>query len=439
MDPNSITPGISPGGVLEQGATATLPNQDAMHQHAQQLIQALIQSRLGPGGGLTKGPEAAKPNLPLPPTHTEGPGIAQGPFGSVGQRQRADKQALFGTIKGLVDKAEDKHYQMKVQKIQHDFETLSGAIKGYNEGQQSGDQDQMKHNADIINSIVMDPKKSKELSKAFDVNMNPMADDKKKEKPNPANDALKAAFGKDTKSFQSGQSMLAPQAQAMMRAMPQTLQADPRTLIMEQMTKSGLLPKAGEQLTFESDMMKVQKDVSNNKVTNDTRDTIARLFTGAHDRATQATLIKTAMQIQGAKERMDTLQKMWNDRADKLLQGVKDRTQVMKDKLDMSKGNKDDKLINSQVTALKNSADSLNKQLEDARKNHDVQKMAQISQQLESVGMMQQIVQGEIARRLNLNPDDFNQDQEQYKMSPEEQAVFNTLFQGTEEQHAPTE
>jgi len=401
MNEGTLVPGQGPD-ILEQGATATLPNQDAQHQHAMQLVQALIQSRLGPNAGLTTGPEPAKPNVPLPPTQMPGGGIPTGPFSSVGERQRNDKKALFGAVKNVIDKAEDKHYQMKVQKLQHDFETLSTAMKGYNEAQSTGNQEMMKHNADVINSIVMDPKKSKELAKAFDVNMNPMAEDKKKEKPNPAHDALKAAFAKDTQDFQSGKTALAPQAQAMMRQMPQTIQADPRTAIIEQLTKSGVLPKAGEQLTFSANLQKIANNALQHGLDRENKKDLAKMLAETSDRRNAASIVKVLFQIAGAKERTEIMADAWKYRADKQLQGVQDRVDELKKRYAAS-GSGGDKAVGNAIKALEAQTKVIKEKIASAKAAKDVTTLKGLQQQLDALQNSEKVISNAAAAKMGID------------------------------------
>jgi hypothetical protein len=420
------------GSPAAGAASVTLPSTDARQQQASEIMKLLVAARQGfgannAGGALMPGVMPGTPKLPIPPTPFEEKPVPQAPYASTGARKRADTQALFQSLGKLVNQAEQKHYQMKVQKIQKDFETLSNAMLGYNQGKATGDNAMIEHNAGVINSILGDSKKSKDLAKALDVNLNPMAggDKKGKDKPNPANDALRAAYAKDLKAYQSGESKLLPQAQAMMRQMPQTLQTDPRYQAYLESVKAGASPKAGEQLTFAKDLLEIQQRISNNQFTNETRNKMAEMFTGARDRATMGAILRTAMNIQGAKDRMDTLEKMWANRADKMYQGIHEKNQVMKDKITAS-GDADVKRLNALNKGLGQTADSLNKQLEDARKAHDVQKMGEISAKLQSLEYMQQIVNADIAKKLNLNPEDF--DQEQFRLDEEMMRQYEALL-----------
>lgn len=230
-------------------ASAAMP-QDTNALAAEAIKKIVAARSLPEGGGLVPGPTMMQPRLPQPPMHMDGgSAIAQGPFASVGARKRADTAALFNNISNVVNTAKDRIYQKKVETIKQDFDTLQQAIQGFNEGKSSGNQEMMKHNAKIINDIVMDPKKNKELSQAFDVNMNPMAEGKKKDqKPDPAKDAMKKSYAEAQQKFQKGETPLSPQAQMLMNRMPQTLQPDPRLAAQAWMVKNKLAPTADKQL-----------------------------------------------------------------------------------------------------------------------------------------------------------------------------------------------
>lgn len=425
---------------LAGAASATLPNSQDQQQIAQQLIQRLVQARLGGSGGLTTGPEMSKPMMPLPPQEISPKGvIPQGPFASVGSRKRADTQALFSNISDIVQGAEKKHYEMKVQKLQHDFETMSNAMRGFEEAKASGNQEMMKHNADIINSIVSDPKKSKELAKAFDVNMNPMANEGgkgKKEKPNPANDALKASFVKDQKAYANKQTMLSPQAQAMMRQVPQTTQVDPATQLRMQLTEKGVLPKAGEELTFTKDLIDIARKMKDKEITLADKDKLAEWLIKSSERKLSVqqsgALIRVMTQVAGAKDRMEILERMWTMKADKTLEGIKDRTKAMRDKLGDSAGDK------QLVIALKGISDSATANAEEmkvAQKNHDTKKMQELSRQSDMIKFQMGLITAEAAKRTGLDPEDFSIGSEP-QMDPATQSLWGLIFHDATQDNA---
>jgi hypothetical protein len=425
--------------LLTAGASGTLPNEQATQQRVQQIIQQLIQSRMGGSSGVAFGPQTLQqPRLPQPPTPAGGgPGIPQGSFQSSGERKRADKQALFGTISNLVNKAEQRHYEMKVNKIKADFETLSNAIQGYNEAKAAGNNEAMGHNAKLINSILSDPKKSKELLKAYDVDPNPLAQ-KKKEKPNPANDALKQVYSKDLQDFQQGRTQLAPQAQALMRKMPERAGIDPRIMIMEQLTKSGVIPKAGEELTFTKDLLEIQKSIQNNQTTNATKDKLAHLMANTMlqrtNKMAKTALTKTLMTVKGANDRQEIVLKAYQYRADKQLEGVNNRVAELKDRFSSKTATASDKKFSEFINSLDKKGKLLNDQLQAAVKAHNTDEAKRVNKEIDGLVMMQSIANAEAARRTGLNPQDFNSDATQ--LSPEEMQFFNGLFQGNEEDGA---
>lgn len=424
-------PGVGQGdpllGDVAGAASSALP-QDP-RATAAQLIQQLTQARMGQGGGLVNGPQPAKPIAPLPPVKAQPQGaIPQGPFASTGERKRADKQAAFNTIANIVNKAQDRLYQQKVQKIQHDMETMSNAITGYNEAKAAGDQAKMKHNADIINNIAMDPKKSKELAKAFDVNMNPMAggDSKKKEKPNPSADAAKAFFTQDTKNFQSGQSMLAPQAQAMMRAMPQTYQQDPRFSAMLEATKAGLIPKAGELLTFQKGLMDIQQKINANQLNNETKMKIAQSLSEAMSNRTimqqYGATLRTQMMQFGAQDRAQIMADAWKYRADKSLQGQTERTNVMRQKL-LNSPDADAKKLKTYMDGLEKAAKKNTDDMKIAVKQGDHARAKELAQQAEGLAYQQRLANDRAERLVGIEPPS-EPDQKNMGLSDDEYRLY---------------
>lgn len=239
--------GISPNSTLGQAASASIAQQPAFIKSGQEALEALkkMQNPMIPGGGMVPGAQLPTPVMPQPPIQGSQVGIAQGPFGSVGERKRADKQSLYGSIGSLVNQVVDRQYKMKVQNIQRDLEVLGGAIQGYKEGQASGNKEMMDHNAAIINNMLHDdPKKAKELSKVFDVNLNPLAPQKgKKNQANEYTDAGKAYLAQ-AQQARKNYPGLNPSAAMFMQRMPQTMQMDPSLATRAAMVKAGLIPNA---------------------------------------------------------------------------------------------------------------------------------------------------------------------------------------------------
>jgi len=371
-----------------------------------------------------------KPMMPQAPIKLDpGSAIAQGPFASVGARKRADTAAIFSNIGGLISQAQDRVYKQKVEKLQNDFETLSGAIQGYNEAQSSGNKAMMEHNANIINSIVLDPKKSKELSKAFDVNLNPMAQAKGKgqQKPNPAADAMKGAWVKDQQAFSAKQSMLTPQAQAMMRSMPQTLQPSPQYQQYLEGLKAGAYPKAGEELTFYKGIMDVQEKINNNQVTNATKAQIAQNLVQAMQNRTYmqqyGSILRTQMQQIGANARTEVMAQVMKYRADQALKGVMEHNKVISERLAKSSDPENAKL-RTYLDGLYKQAEKNSKDQEDAKKTGNKKRVEQLQKESDDIQFKMAVANELAARRLQFTPEDLQSDPQHLGLSDEEFLLY---------------
>src|SRR5262249_39680366 len=147
-----------------------------------------------------------------------------------------------------------------------------------------------------------------------------------------------------------GKSMLTPQAQAMMRQMPQTFQADPRLAIIEQMTKSGVLPKAGEQLQFQTDLMKIYNSAQQRGWDRENKREIAELLGKTSDRRNQALILRQVLAGMDAKDRAQIMADAWKYRADKQLAGVTKRVDELKDRY--KTGGSQDKSTTAALKAL---------------------------------------------------------------------------------------
>jgi hypothetical protein len=405
--------------LLGGAASATLPQQGA-NTDAMEVIRRLQQARLGGGGGVSMQPQMGTPKMPLPPIQIQQPGIPQGPFASKGAAQRADKQALYSSLGNIVKAAETRHYDMKVQKLQKDIETMTGAIQGYNQAQSIGDKAAMEHNANVINSIVTDPKKAKEIAKAFEVNINPMAEDKKKDKPDPAKDALKKVFSKDLQTFQQGGTPLTPQAQAIMRSMPMTAQMDPRAAATAELTKAKVLPSADEQLRFASDMEHYSTMARNNQVTNETRTNIAKQLVEQKDRGQFMTAMTKLMTNASNEERTKLLVDVAHFRAQKQFQASEDRTKAIEShykQIEKSGVDKDAlKVYKAHTDLLKEKMSALKVQEQNAKDRKDPKMMQDVHTKMAEVEKQMQMVEKNLA-------DNYG------GMTPEQEAGSETIEQ----------
>ena len=395
---------------VSQAATAALP-QNPIDLGAR-LVQQLTAARGGfPGGSMIPGATPASPMMPQPPMKVSPEGvIPQGPFGTVGERKRADTQAIFNNISGIVNQAKDRFYQQKVEKLKLKFDTMGKAIQGINEGKATGNQEMIKHNTRIINEMMSDPKTAKEMAKAFDINLNPLAEQKGKgkQKQIPEQDAMRASFAEDLKNFQADKSgtTLSPQANAMMRAMPQNLQADPRYQQYLEGLKAGAFPKAGEILTFGKGVMEVQEKINANQLTNEVKTKMSEnLGKAMMDRTMMqqyGAMIRTQIMQLGAEDRANIMADALKYRADQTLKGQTDRTNVLREKLQGSTSDYGKKLL-VLMKGLDDAAKKNSKDLEDAKKNHDTERMQYLVQQADGIAFQQRLVNDKAQQQVGID------------------------------------
>lgn len=396
--------------ILSGAASGALATPESNAQ-VSDLITNILRSKTGEGGGLVFGPTAGQPSMPLPPPQINQPGIPQGNFGSTGERKRAEQQALFSSIGNILKTATQRHYEQKVQKMSKDFEVLMGAMNGYNEAKLAGNNNAMQHNANIINQIMSDPKKAKELAKAFDVNLNPMAGEGKgeKKKQNPANDALKQAFQKDMQDFQQKKTMLSPQANAFIRGLPQQAQADPRLAIMEQLTKSGVLPKGGEILKAQTDLAKIIEHAKTAGLNRENKLDLAKMLVDAKDRQTQAMVWRGMMQAASARDRAEIMAEAMKYRADKMYKGIIDNPhwkalQEHYKAQDAKGGDKTSKAIRLLMDGVNSQLKTLNSEIAAAKAAKDTKKLGELQQKLQEVQNMQQLVITQAGQNIGIDP-----------------------------------
>jgi hypothetical protein len=426
--------GINP---IAQAASSAMP-QDPFTM-AQ---QATIGIRGGfPGPSMISAPQLPKPIMPQPPTKISPQGaIPQGPFGTVGERKRADRQAALNSISNIVQNVQQKLYDKKVQKVQHDLEVFQGAIDGYKQGQAVGDRGQMAHNAEIIRSMTVDdPKMAKELSKAFGVNMNPLAQGKDKgkggdQKPNEYTDGIKA-FLSDTKAYNAAyakgdRAQLPPQAQRLMQAMPQTLQPNPMYQQYLEGLKAGAYPKSGEILTFEKGVMDVAQKIQANQFNNETKMKMAEnLGQAMLDRTKMqqyGQLLRTQMMQIGAGQRAEVMAEALKYRADQVLKGSTDRTNMYREKLD-AEGGADAKKLKLYMDGLAKAAAKNSKDMEDAKKQGDTARMQWLNQQADGIAYQQRIANDRAAQMVNIDPQE-PPDPKKMGLSDSEYLLFKSIF-----------
>lgn len=430
-------------GTLEAGATTAEQQATQSAPSAQDLISHVINTRLamlGGGGGLTTGPTMGTPALPLPPMNPAMPGIPQGNFQSTGEMKRAEQQHLFQSLGSIVNSAVQRHYQQKVQKLGQNVELLMNAVRGYNEGKSTSNQDMMSHNAAIINKLMSDEATAKGLAKAFNVDLNPMEEKKKNKKQTPEADAVRQAFQKDMQDFQKkraagDKTALSPQAGAMMRSVPQTLQADPRMAAITELVKNKVLPSGDEELKANVDIVKTIQHAANVGLTNDTKEKIARGIVDARDRATQGLMWRTVVNNLGAGARTDVLAAAVRYRADKMLSGVLDRNKTIKAGIDAKGDTKESKALKTTSEILNTQAATLKAELADATKRKDYAAVAAVTKKIEQLEKSQQVLAGEMGKIAGIDPSQISDvvtlDQQQLD---ELQGLFKDSEQEVEEE-----
>lgn len=182
-----------------------------------------------------------------------------GSYSSVGERKRANKTALFNGIANMVKSGGDYIQAKKTRDLSMNIQRLMGAQEGIQQAKQAlqanpNDPEAKKaleQNASIINDITSDPKKVKQLQKAFNIDL--FGDGKNKQE----NQALVNAWQEYQKKQQGGdKTALNPTAQKFMGQQPITQQLSPEAQAQAAAVKAGLQPNAGELLKAQTEVFK---------------------------------------------------------------------------------------------------------------------------------------------------------------------------------------
>lgn len=483
MDPLTGIPLPPPNPV----ATAATAAQQQVYQN----IQGLAQQKMGgfQGPTMLPFPQLPKPMMPQAPSHGSQVGIPQGPFGTVGERKRADKQALFSSIGSLVNQARDKMYEKKVQTIQHDLEVLGNAIQGYNEGIQTNNQDMIKTNAQIINRYLHDdPKKVKELQKVFDVNLNPLAD--KKGKKNQDNEYTKAgsqylskqqaqagsqqggapsqqtpqgapqpvptaggfpnvimppqprmrpdnqvqganAPGVSRQELMKQYPQLDPNAALFMQRMPTTLQPNPAYQQYLEGLKAGQYPKAGEELTFYKDLADMDRKLAERQMSTESHEKAVAMMVDGMSRRTDAQQYGAFLRMLAQNKNKVEVAHIYADalikRSENQLKGVEDRTKVIADK---TKGTDEGKKLKASIDTINANTKILQTKINAAKAAKDTAKLKELQAQADQLEYMGNLLQQKAAEDMGLDPKAFAipNPAQQPQLDPAEQAYFNMIF-----------
>lgn len=171
----------------------------------------------------------------------------QGSFGSVGERKRADRQAVIGNIANMVKTGADYIQNKKSRALSMDIERLMSAQQGMEEAKAALQQNPndpkakqaLEQNTSIVNDLTSDPKKNKQFQKAFNIDL--FGNGKNKQE----NQALVKAWQDFQQKQQAGdKTALNPAAQRLMQSQPVRQQLDPAAAQQAQAIKMGLIPGA---------------------------------------------------------------------------------------------------------------------------------------------------------------------------------------------------
>ena len=287
------------------------------------------------GSGATFGPQPLQMPQPLP--RFQPPELSYGKAGNefqtVGGRKRADKEALFHSVAQLIKAGGDYVQARKNRALEADITRLIGAQQGLQEAQnvlkQNPNDETAKKavatNTAIINDITSDPKKSKQLQKAFNIDI--FGGGKNKQE----NAALASAMTKwkQEQNKPGAQPSLNPIAQRFQQQQPQRMQMDPQLAMQAQMIKAGLIPNAGQILKANSEAAKLIQEAKNTEERVAGQEKAAQTLADARkygaDKIVDAANVRALGQQQAAmiRFRADTL------RAKAMLEGIDKRMAAM--------------------------------------------------------------------------------------------------------------
>lgn len=214
--------------------------------------QAFINQN-SPSGSLTS-MQPMMPPMPPPIPRFQPPEVQYGKAGNefqtVGGRKRADKEALFHGVAGLIKNGVDYVQAKKQRALTMDLTTLMNAYQGRNEAQQNGDQKAVEWNTAIINELTKDPKKSKLFAKAMNIDI---FGGGKNQKENQA--WIEASKQFNDAQAKDDKSALNPMAQRIMQSQPMRQQMTPEAIAQLQAIKGGLSPSANVQLQTQAKLL----------------------------------------------------------------------------------------------------------------------------------------------------------------------------------------
>lgn len=202
--------------------------------------------------------------VPPPPPRFQQPQLqvpkAGNEFSTVSGNKRATKQALFSGIAQTIKAGGDYIQAKKNRALESDITRLIGAQEGEKEAQEALKQNpndpeakkSLATNRAIQNDITSDPKKAKQLEKAFNIDLFGKGKNKNE------NAALASAMtkwqqDKAAADKTGGAQPLNPIAQRFQQSQPVRQQVNPALTMQAEMIKAGLKPDANSVLKAQSE------------------------------------------------------------------------------------------------------------------------------------------------------------------------------------------
>lgn len=275
---------------------------------------------------------------PPPPIRFQPPQIqhaqAGNEFSTVSGNKRATKQALFHGVASFIKAGGDYIQQKKQRALSMDIGQLMDASQGIQEAQaalQANPNDAqareaLQRNQSIINTITSDPKKVKQLQKAFNIDL--FGNGKNKQENAALVDAWKNYSNKKSQGQDAG---LNPIAQRLMQQQPMRLQMSPQMQQQAAMIQAGLTPKAAEVLKANVEVFKSYQTAQSAADRDAAIDKAAQIRANAQDRATQAAIDNTNVRVGGQKYAADIKYKADKLRANTALKETQMRVDVIRD------------------------------------------------------------------------------------------------------------
>ena len=276
----------------------------------------LFRTMLARGSGFQGPMTQMMPTVGTPqqPIHTGGLPtlqVAQGPFGSSGERKRADSQAMLNNLSTFTKSIVDYQHEKKVKEQATTIEKVMSSQSGVVEAQSTLAQaqaalqqnpkdlqaiaamqraeDDLKYNKEVLATVGSDPKTAKILEKAFSVKL--IGDDKGK--ASPEYQALQMAIKNKNSAAQkeAGLKMM----EKFIGTQPIRQQMSPQYAAYAQAVKDKTIADANEQMRSNADMTKAISEAEQKGYDRESKEAIAQLMAGSKDFATQAGFFRTLL------------------------------------------------------------------------------------------------------------------------------------------------